>query len=151
MRLVALAVLVVTMSCHDTTAPIFNLARARMKWRAQNLHTYEFTLQRSCYCLNVDPLQIVVVGDTVDSVVDLQTHASVDRRLGETVDDLFAFIQSAIDDHAQAIRAEFDAAKGFPTSIEYDGSLQTVDDEMSVRVSDVHPLSAQTLARLSGR
>jgi hypothetical protein len=36
------------------------------------------------------------------------------------------------------IRAEYDAAKGFPTEIDYDGEAQIADDEISFRVSDVH-------------
>jgi hypothetical protein len=54
---------------------------------------------------------------------------------------LFTFIQNAIDGHAQMIRAEYDAAKGFPTEIDYDGAAQIADDEISFRVSDVHPVT----------
>ena len=144
-RLAALAVLAVTMSCRDTTAPIFDLATARARWHAQNLHTYEFTLQRSCFCMT-DPLHVTVANDTVSDVLDLKTGASITRQAGQTVEDLFAFIQSAIDNHAHVIHAEFDASKGFPISIDYDGSAQAADDEVSIRVSDLHPLLAEPLA-----
>jgi hypothetical protein len=143
-RLAGLVLLVIAASCSDTTAPIkqiTDLAVARKQWQEQNLHTYAFTLQRSCFCINVHPLQVVVLDDTVAGVLDLTTGTAVDRQLGETVGDLFAFIQGAIDNHAYLIRAEYDAAKGFPTAIDYDGDAQAADDEVSFRASDVHPIA----------
>jgi hypothetical protein len=82
-----------------------------------------------------------VLSDTVAGVLDLETGTTADRQLGETVEDLFIFVQTAIDGHAQMIRAEYDAAKGFPTEIDYDGEAQIADDEISFRVSDVHPVT----------
>src|SRR5262249_35625295 len=112
-------------------------------WRAQNLHTYAFTLQRGCFCANLHPLFVVVLSDTVAGVLDLETFESVDPHLGQTVDDLFDFIQNAIDRPAQLIRAEYDPLTGFPTTIDYDGAAQIADDEISFRVSDVHPITPQ--------
>jgi hypothetical protein len=140
-RLAGLALLTVAMSCSDATGPVHqptDLEAARQLWRAQNLHTYAFTVQRSCFCANVHPLYVLVLSDTVAGVLDLQTGATADRQLGETVEDLFTFVQTAIDSHTQMIRAEYDAAKGFPTEIDYDGEAQIADDEISFRVSDVH-------------
>jgi hypothetical protein len=143
-RRAALAVFATVVSCSDATGPGHrptDLEAARQLWRAQNLRTYAFTIQRTCFCANVHPLYVLVVSDTVAGVLDLQTTATVDRQLGETVEDLFTFIQNAIDGHAQMIRAEYDAAKGFPTEIDYDGAAQIADDEISFRVSDVHPVT----------
>jgi hypothetical protein len=145
-RFAGLAVLVVAISCSDAIGPrrqSNDLESARQRWRAQNLHTYAFTLQRSCFCGNVHPLYVVVLSDTVAGVLDLETTESVDRLLGETVDGLFTFVQNAIDGHAHVIRAEYDAAKGFPAEIDYDGQAQIADDEISYRVSDVHPITPQ--------
>jgi hypothetical protein len=69
------------------------------------------------------------------------TGATVDRRLGEAVEGLFTFIQSAIDRPAHLIRAQYDAAKGFPAEIDYDGAAQIADDEIFFRASDVHPIT----------
>jgi len=91
-------------------------------------------------CGNTDRLFVVVLSDTVAGVLDLDTTESVDRRLGETIDGPFSFIQSAIDRPAQLIRAQYDVAKGFPTEIDYDGAAQIADDEISFRISDVHPI-----------
>jgi len=152
LRFVGLASLAVAISCGDATGPGHqptptDLEAARQLWLAQNLHTYAFTIQRSCFCANIHPLYVFVLSDTVAGVLDLQTGESVDRQLGETVDGLFSFVQNAIDGHAQMIRAEYDAAKGFPTEIDYDGQAQIADDEISFRVSDVHPVSP-SLVRL---
>ena len=146
-RFFTLALLAVAASCRDAVGPhrgTTDLEAARQLWRAQNLHTYAFTLQRSCFCANVHPLYVVVLSDTVAGVLDLQTATSVDRQLGETVEGLFSFIQHAIDGPAQLIHAEYDSARGFPASIDYHGAALVADDEISFRVSDVHPISPQS-------
>lgn len=143
-RFVCLALIVGAVSCGDAVGPhrgTADLDAARQRWHAQDLHTYAFTLQRSCFCVNVHPLFVVVLSDTVAGVLDLETAATVDRGLGETVDGLFAFIQDAIDRKAERIDAKYDAAKGFPTEIDYDGSATIADDEISFRASDVHPIA----------
>jgi len=145
-QLVGLALLVVAASCRDSVGPerpTTDLEAARQQWRAQNLHTYAFTLQRSCFCGNVDPLYVAVVNDTVVEVLDFRTGAVVDLHLGDTIEGLFTFIQNAIDNHAQLIRANYDSAKGFPIEIDYDGSAQVADDEIFYRISDVHPITPQ--------
>ena len=145
LRLTGLALLVATMSCGDAIGPkhTTDLKAAHERWRAQNLHTYAFTIQRSCFCGNVHPLYVLVLSDTVAGALDLETGEWVDRQLGETVESLFTFIQNAIDRPAQLIRAEYDASKGFPTEIDYDGEARIADDEISYRVSDVHSVSPQ--------
>lgn len=59
--------------------------------------------------MNVHPLYVLVLSDTVAGVFDLDTGTFVDRQLGETVEALFTFVQNAIDRPAQLIRAEYDA------------------------------------------
>ena len=144
-RLALLALLVAAMSCSDAVSPtrktITDLELAEQLWHEQNLHTYAFTLQRSCFCANVHPLYVLVLSDTVAGVIDLETGTNVDRQLGETVESLFTFVQSAIDRPARLIRAQYDAAKGFPTAIDYDGAAEIADDEISYRASDVHTVS----------
>jgi hypothetical protein len=151
-RLAILALLVVATSCSDAIGPrrqATDLEAARERWHAQNLHTYAFTIQRSCFCANVHPLYVAVLSDTVAGVLDLETGEAVDRQLGETVDGLFTFIQNAIDRPAELIRAQYDAAKGFPTEIDYDGAARIADDELSYHVSDVHPISPQSARALA--
>lgn len=147
LRLAALSLLMIVMACSDSVAPqpqTTDLETAHHRWRAQNLHTYAFTLQRSCFCVNVHPLYVAVVSDSVVGAFDLETGMWVDRQLGETIEDLFSFVQTAIDRPAQQIRVEYDTAMGFPREIDYDGAAQIADDEISFRVSDVHPITPQT-------
>lgn len=147
-HLMGIALLALAASCSDgagpltkTTVPATELQAARQRWKAQGLHTYAFLLQRSCFCGNTHPLFVVVVNDKVAGVLDFQTTESVDPSLGQTVDDLFTFIQTAIDRPARLIRANYDAAKGFPTEIDYDGAAQIADDEIFYKISDVHPIA----------
>ena len=147
-RFFGAALLAFAAACSDAagplakpTVPVTELDAARTLWKAQNLHTYAFLLQRSCFCANTDPLFVVVVKDKVAGVLDFKTMESVDPKLGQTVDDLFTFIQSAIDNQARLIRANYDEAKGFPTEIDYDGAAQIADDEVFYKITDVHPIA----------
>jgi len=149
-RLIGLALLPLAMSCSgDALSPeqrqIKDLQTAHKRWQARSLHTYAFTLQRTCFCVNVHPLYVIVLSDTVGGVFDLDTGTFVDIQFGETIEDLFTFIQNAIDHHAHVISATYDAANGFPTEIEYDGAAMIADDEISYRISDIHPITPQSV------
>ena len=150
-RLFSAALLALAAACSDAagpltkaTGPAADLQSARQRWKAQDLHTYAFLLQRSCFCGNTHPLFVAVVNDKVAGVLDFQTTESVDPSLGQTVEDLFTFVQNAIDRPARLIRANYDEAKGFPTEIDYDGAAQIADDEIFYKVSDVHPIAPQS-------
>src|SRR5436190_21688101 len=133
LRLAGVSLLVAAISCSDAVAPqrqITDLEAAHQLWRAQSLHTYAFTLQRACFCGNTHPLYVAVVSDSVVGVLDLETGSWVDRQLGMTIEDLFAFVQGAIDRLAQRIQVEYDTTKGFPSDIDYDGAAQIADDEV---------------------
>ena len=146
-RFAAVALLGIAISCSDAAGPgrqPTDLEAARQRWQAQDLHTYAFVLQRSCFCGNTHPLFVIVQSDTVAGVLDFETFESVESRFGETVDDLFAFIQSAVDRRVEKIRATYDAEKGFPTEIDYDGAAQIADDEIFFRVSDVHQIAPRS-------
>jgi hypothetical protein len=154
LRLAGLALLAVVMSCSDAVAPshqVTDLETARLRWRDQNLHSYAFTLQRSCVCTNVNPLYVLVQSDTVAGVLDFETGEWIDRRLGKTVEGLFTFIQNATDLPAQRIRVTYDYAKGFPTEIDYDGAAIIDDDEIFYRISDVHTVPPAASASLGSR
>jgi hypothetical protein len=146
-RFAGLALVVLAMACGDTvgTEPreMSDFETAHQRWQAQDLHTYAFTLQRACFCANVHPLYVFVVNDSVNGVFDLETGKWVDPKLGETVEDLFTFIQHASDDHVRLIRVEYDGIQGFPTQIDYDGAAQIADDEVSYRITNVHPVTPQ--------
>jgi len=157
-RFFSVALVALATACSDaaspaakTKIPVSELEAARQLWKAQNLHTYAFLLQRSCFCGNTHPLFVVVVNDKVAGVLDFQTTESVDPTLGQTVDDLFTFIQNAIDRPARLIRANYDEVKGFPTEIDYDGAAQIADDEIFYRASDVHPIAPPPGTSLSDR
>jgi hypothetical protein len=147
LRLAGLALFLLAIACSDATGPerpqIRDFETAHQRWQAQNLHTYAFTLQRSCFCANVHPLYVLVLNDGVAGVFDLETGTFVDSNLGETIEDLFSFVHNAIDGHARLIRTEYDAARGFPTAIDYDGAAQIADDEIFYHISDVHPVTPQ--------
>jgi hypothetical protein len=146
--LARLTLLAVVMSCSDNVAPqsaprVANLRAAQARWRSRNLHTYAFSLRRTCFCANTHRLFVIVKDDAVVGVFDLDDGVFVDSVLGVTIEGLFSFVQHAIDRPAQKIDVQYDAAQGFPALIDYDGSAQIADDEIEYHVSDVHLITPQ--------
>jgi hypothetical protein len=137
LRAFAAALFVFAAGCGDVLSPGSELGVARQRWKAQNLHSYSFTLQRSCFCPSVQPLRVTVVGDSVVSVIDPATNKPVDLRSGETIDGLFRFIENAIARKAAVLEVQYDAVAGFPTRINYDGSFRVADDELTYTASNV--------------
>jgi hypothetical protein len=136
------------MSCSDSAAPhsapmLTDLQAAHELWQAQKLHSYAFTLQRTCFCANTHRLFVAVENDTLAGVFDLDDGAFVDSTLGMTVEGLFSFVQQAIDRPAQKIHVEYDPSQGFPSLIDYDGSAQIADDEIEYHLSNVHLITPQ--------
>jgi hypothetical protein len=140
LRALALALFPLAAGCSDVLSPgsgLTELAAARQRWNGQNLQSYSFTLQRSCFCVNVQPLRVTVIGDAVVSVVDPATNKPVDLRSGETIDGLFRFIENAIATKAAVLEVRYDAVAGFPTHINFDGSFRVADDELTYTASNV--------------
>jgi hypothetical protein len=127
-------------ACHDATEPSqaspLRLALARQRWASRGYHDYRFTLQRTCFCPNTNPLRIVVVHDTVNAVVDLTTGDGVPRTYGLTVDDLFDVIRRA-QEAGTPIEARYDPALGFPINVVDNGPAMAYDGGAIYNASDV--------------
>lgn len=129
MRLLAFAAVLGLAACRDGTGvgiPAVDLRVAHQRWSAEGIHDYSFQLQRSCECLGTNPLLVTVFGDTVYAVQDLTHNESVDRKLGLTVEGLFAVIDDAIQ-RGTPVEATYDSRLGYPIQIIYDGPALPVD------------------------
>jgi hypothetical protein len=127
MRLLVLAAAVGVAACADSTAPtIHNLTAAKLRWAQRGFHDYTYTSQRSCFCLNVNPIRVTVVHDTVQTAFDLTANAQVDRGSVSTIDGVFASIDKSLDDNIP-VDAEFDARLGYPVKVTYNAPAIPVD------------------------
>jgi hypothetical protein len=121
---------------------VVDLGVARARWASRGYRDYSFTITSLCFCTNVHPVRAVVVRDSVTTAVDLVTNQPVDPRLVRTVDQLFAFIESGISRPAATLEVTYDAQLGYPITINFDGSVNVADDEITYNVRDVVPYSA---------
>jgi len=114
-----------------------NLEVARARWLAQRPQPYQYTVRKACFCAVSGLVRVYVNRDTVYAALSIDTGREVDKRSVESIEALFDFIDRAITNHAAVIQATYDPVLGYPTSIEYDGSVNTADDEVTYTLTDV--------------
>lgn len=121
------------------------LDRQRSEWNALGRDSYSFVYRRSCYCLmpSSDAVRIVVLEDLVVSVSSTltgETVEGIEDGYWPTVDELFAFVEQAIEEGADVLSVEYDEEFFFPTLISIDWTIMAIDDEISHTASDLTPV-----------
>jgi hypothetical protein len=127
--------------CSDPVGPgtgaVIELARARAKWREQQLTAYSYDFRRSCFCLETTtaPVRLLVVGEDVTEVAALEgwyVPPSLDPGFYPTVDELFDVVETAIRERVTHLEVEYDNTFGYPRLVEIDRAEDTVDDELTL-------------------
>jgi len=118
----------------------------RDKWNERGYRDYSLIMTRACECLDIGPFAVTVRSDSVVAAVRTADGAPA-RSYVPTVNQLFDFIQKAIDDHAATIRVTYDAELGFPRTIAYDFSTTLVDEEVNYKVDSLKPISTSLQSR----
>ncbi len=117
------------------------LEHARELWAASQAGAYRFDYHLSnCECLPADagPARVVVAGGRVVSVLPLPGgSAEVTDGTFPTIEDLFALIAGGIAEGYHVLDVTYDPTLGYPTRIEIDQDVATVDDESLHTVSNV--------------
>ena len=121
-----------------------DLARNRQRWATAQLHDYEFDYRLLCFCAPdaTEAVHVVVRADVIVSVVRKRDGlpAATVYGGGPRVDELFAAVQRAIDQHPARLDVTYDATYGYPTSIIVDVELMAVDDESSISAGNLRAL-----------
>ena len=109
------------------------------KWASKSVTDYQYTFRWSCFCTEdfVKPVIISVRNGMINTVVYVDSGNSVDEsHFGRyrTVEELFDFIQDAIDEKAYEISVSYDPELGYPTSASIDYSKGIIDEEMAFTV-----------------
>lgn len=126
-----------------------SLDDSRSRWEGSGVSDYTMRFQRLTSCIICQPTDLIEVrltvrGDTIREVLDLaQNLPFTDFTPGVflTVDDLFDFIQEAIDLDAAEIDISYDRILGYPTDITVDISRRFFDDETSFQVREFAELN----------
>jgi hypothetical protein len=120
------------------------LEDARRLWRAQAWDSYAFTLQRLCFCAGgTDPAEVVVRSGRRVSVTVLPTGVPVPDQFAPfylTVEELFDFIEDALDRDAHEVEVTYERTLGYPVSIRIDYIENAIDEEMAYQASNLRPL-----------
>lgn len=130
----------------DSDRPRDQLKRAMAKWAQANLTSYDYVVQRLCFCPSVSPIRVTVIGGQVVARIDTTTGLPVapnQASLYPDVAGLFALVEDAYD-RADAINVTFDQAYGFPTSAVIDYVKDAIDDELTLSAADFHTPVSQT-------
>ncbi len=117
------------------------LDRARAQWRGQAIVDYAYVFSRACFCAEEyrEPVTITVRGGAIVSVVSVAGGVSREASGYPTVEGLFDLVQDAIDEDADAIRTEYDPARGYLTSAYLDISESVADEEIWVEARSLTP------------
>ncbi len=113
----------------------------RNKWQSKEIRDYEFTFQWNCFCTEefVAAVNVSIRDGTIDTIVSVEDGISVNQSRFKdyrSVDELFNFIQEAIDQKAHEISVTYDSEFGYPKEGYIDYEEFTIDEEKGFRVGD---------------
>lgn len=120
---------------------------ARNAWRRAALSDYEYGYRKYCACHPDSPPETIVTVSNgeivrvrhrpVDSTNEVPAKPGSEHYYW-TIDELFELIDSARARGA-AVRASYDAERGFPTEIHIDYDKNAIGDELDVVLTTVSP------------
>jgi hypothetical protein len=120
------------------------LDSARSTWESRGFSSYEFRVQRICFCAPpaTAPLLVRVQDGRPVSVTNADTGAPVspDTGMPLTVDALFTVLDDAIDRDAARIDVQYDEALGYPLSMYIDYDERIADEEVTYQASGLRAL-----------
>jgi hypothetical protein len=118
------------------------LEEAEQAWRRQGFTSYEFRVQRICFCIPTGALIVRVQEGRPVSVTNAETGEIVnpDPFVPVTVEGLFAVVEDAIDRDARRLDVDYDDAFGYPRTIDIDFRTEVADDEIFYQASDLRQL-----------
>jgi len=116
------------------------VARNQAIWLVKGPSSYRMTLERQCFCPEMQYV-ITVVDGTVTKITrdDEPVGPAEVQGLPKTVTELFA-VAAALPPEARAT-IEFDPDLGYPTRISVDPIPEAVDDEYTILVLSLTPAS----------
>ncbi len=113
----------------------------RALWDAAAIHDYSMTFQRLCLFCGIElliPVRITVRGDTIVEVTDLDGAPVVEPAEGVflTIDEVFDFVQFAIDQRAAEIDVRYNGTFGYPTDVVIDFSRSLFNDDTQFQIRE---------------
>lgn len=119
-----------------------NLERNLERWRAQEIDSYTYDYQLSCFCAGpaIQPVTIEVRAGELFAVTSRETGEPVDPEIvGDfpSVEDLFEEIREALRREPFRFEATYHATLGYPQEMFVDFEERVDDDERSFTASNL--------------
>lgn len=117
-----------------------DLIAASALWKTQGFSRYEFTLVRSCFCVDVQPMRVTVNDGVVASVrpeISMVPLPQAEWSWYPSIERLFVITAEELARPAATVDAEFDSVRGFPHRIYIDRYANMADDEVMYTVTNV--------------
>ncbi len=117
---------------------------ARSTWRLARPGDYTYRYQLSCFCPQelTRPVIISVRNARVDSVLYADGSGAVDPQYlshFRTIDQLFDFMQEALNSSPAEMAASYDPTYGYPTSATIDYDANMADEEFRFIADSLKP------------
>ena len=155
------AILLVTTLIFSSCRQLSRLSKNRFEeiWKRQQIENYRFTIKADCFCTlsKYSPGIVTVKNGVVESIASKTNGKSLvrgqgnddfDRKINEiyindfpTISRMFEMVQTAINENAYWVWAEYDLHRGYPTKISLEYDRQTTDDELYLLITDLEPLN----------
>ena len=115
----------------------------RQVWETVGPDSYRYDLTRACFCALAGDFTVVVNEGAVVQATrpDGSTVPEESLPYLQTVGDLFDRIQMAIENEADRFEARYDPDLGYPTLVDLDPQLNTIDEEIRYEASSLEPTS----------
>jgi hypothetical protein len=128
----------------DPDRQVNGLDEAKARWALLAIDDYEIVIERLCFCPDVTPVRVTVVGGNVVSRVYLDSGEPVPQERAASypaVPGLFDLLDEA-NHRGASINVTFDQQYGFPTAAFIDYIKNAIDDEVSIRTSSFDLIAA---------
>ena len=115
----------------------------RKKWDSEMASNYQFNFQWSCYCAMdfVAEANIIVRENRVHSAAFVEGDVPIPHNVAteryEAIDGLFDILQSAIDENAHTIAANYHPDLGYPIEVWIDYEKNSVDEELGFTIHNL--------------
>jgi hypothetical protein len=137
-------------ACGTTTpsdGPFADLERAERAWARAELGSYEYAVERLCFCApdGRGPVRVRVEDGVVTRRAYVASGEPVPDPLADafpTVEGIFELLRAALDSGAHSVSVTYDPGLGVPVELFIDYQEMTADEELGMRVTEeVEPLS----------
>lgn len=116
-------------------------------WAEKKILNYRYTIKTSCFCSSPSLSPVIVEvrnGEAVSTTIkETGEGVSLYFESTDTIPNLFALIQQAIDRQADQVSVSYNAKRGYPESIGIDDKWNTSDDELGIAISDFEVLQSK--------